>query len=110
MAKLLVDAILDKKGSDIILLDLRDQAIFADYFLIGTGENERQLKAMAEGVAEDAKKEAGVLPNGIEGEARTGWVLLDFGDLVVHLFAPHERAYYRLEELWQDAYPVLRMQ
>lgn len=92
------------------MLDLRDQAVFADYFLIGTGESERQLKAMAESVAEDAKKEAGVLPLGIEGEARTGWVLLDYGDLVVHLFAPQKRDYYRLEELWQDAYPVLRMQ
>lgn len=110
MARLLVEAILDKKGSDIILLDLREQAIFADYFLICTGENERQLQAMAEGVAQEAKEEAKILPLGIEGEAGTGWVLIDYGDLVVHIFGPNQRSYYRLEELWTDAYTVLRMQ
>ncbi|MCB9435271.1 MAG: ribosome silencing factor [Ardenticatenaceae bacterium] len=106
----MVDAVLDKKGSDIVLLDLREQALFADYFLICTGENERQLQAMAESVAMQAKEEASVLPRGIEGEAGTGWVLLDYGDLVVHIFGPHQRDYYRLEELWTNAHTVLRMQ
>lgn len=106
----MVEAVLDKKGSDIVLLDLRDQAIFADYFLICTGENERQLKAMAENVAMQAKDEAQVLPRGIEGEAGSGWVLLDYGDLIVHIFAPAQRDYYRLEDLWTHAHTVLRMQ
>ena len=110
LAHLLVDTILDKKGSDITLIDLRDQAIFADYFLIATGESDRQLQAMADGIWEDAKKKAGVQPAGIEGEPETGWVLIDFGDLIVHLFSPETRDYYSLEELWSQAYVVLHMQ
>jgi ribosome-associated protein len=106
----MVDAVLDKKGSDIILLDLREQAIFADYFLICTGDNERQLKAMAESVAMQAKQEAKILPLGIEGEPGGGWVLLDYGDLVVHIFSPSQRDYYQLEDLWVNAHTVLRMQ
>jgi ribosome-associated protein len=110
LAHLLVDSIIDKKGSNLVLLDLHEQAIFADYFLICNGENVRQLHALAQGIAEDAKHKASVLPLGVEGDAQSGWILLDFGDLVVHLFAPEKRAYYNLEDLWREAYPVLRMQ
>jgi ribosome-associated protein len=105
----LVETILDKKGHDILLLDLREQAIFADYFLMCNAENERQLRALAAGIAEDAKKEAGVYARGSEGEPEGGWVLVDFGDVIVHIFSPEQRDYYRLEELWHDAYTVLRM-
>jgi ribosome-associated protein len=110
LAHLIVDSLLDKKGNDIVLLDIRDQAVFADYFLICSGDSDRQLRALAEGVAQDAKKEARVQPLGIEGEAEAGWVLVDFGDLVVHMFSPEKRAYYDLEELWDEAHVVLRMQ
>ena len=110
LAHLLVDTIIDKKGSNVVLLDIHEQAVFADYFLICNGENIRQLHALAEGIAEDAKHKADVLPLGVEGDAQSGWILLDFGDLVVHLFAPEKRAYYNLEDLWRDAHPVLRMQ
>lgn len=106
----MVDTIVDKKGSNITLLDLRDQAVFADYFLICNGENERQLKALADGLTEKAKLNAHVLAYGIEGEAQSGWMLIDYGDLVVHLFSPDKRAYYNLEELWSDAHVVLHMQ
>lgn len=106
---MLVDSILDKKGSDITLLDIREQAVFANYFLICNGENERQLKALAENIAGDAKHKANTLASGIEGEPYGGWVLVDFDDLIVHIFSPEKRGYYDLEDLWRDARVVLRM-
>jgi ribosome-associated protein len=105
-----VDAILDKKGNDIVLLDLREQAIFADYFLICSGENQRQIRALAEGLRTEAKKEADVIAKSLEGASEAGWILVDFDDLIVHIFAPETRAYYDLEDLWSDAHVVLRMQ
>ena len=110
LAHVLVDTILDKKGSDILLLDLRDEAIFTDYFLICNGESRRQLKSLADGISEEAKEKADVKPWGQEGEPESGWVLIDYGDLVVHLFNPDTRHYYDLEDLWQNAHVVLRMQ
>lgn len=107
---MLVETILDKKGGDIVLLDIRDEALFTDFFLICNGESNRQLKALAEGIAEDAKKKAEKLAWGTEGEAESGWILIDYGDLIVHLFSPETRAYYNLEELWRGAHVVLRMQ
>ena len=106
---MLVDTIVDKKGSDIILLDLRDYATFADYFLIGNGENERQLKALAEDITLKVKDQPGTSEFGIEGQPSSGWVLIDFGDLIVHLFSPQKRDYYSLEDIWDEAHVVLRM-
>ncbi|MCI0580351.1 MAG: ribosome silencing factor [Chloroflexi bacterium] len=110
LAHLLVDTVLDKKGGDIILLDIRDKALFTDFFLICTGESGRQLQALADGIAEDAKKKATTLPWGVEGDAEGGWILMDYGDVIVHLFSPDKRTFYNLEELWGDAHVVLRMQ
>jgi ribosome-associated protein len=107
---LLVDTVLDKKGSDITLLDLREQAVFADYFLICNGENDRQLRAMASSIAQDAKQKARARAKSIEGSPEAGWVLVDFGDLLVHLFSPDKRHYYDLDGLWDDAHVVMRMQ
>jgi ribosome-associated protein len=110
LAQLLVDSILDKKGEDILLLDIREEALFTDYFLICNGENDRQIRALADSIATEAKKQANILPWGTEGEAAGGWVLLDFGDLIVHLFSPEMRNYYKLDELWGNSHVVLRMQ
>ena len=110
LAHILVDTMLDKKGDNILLLDMREEALFTDFFLICDGENDRQLKALADGIAGDAKKSADMLPWGTEGEPSNGWVLIDFGDLIVHLFSPEMRAYYNLEELWSGAHTILRMQ
>jgi ribosome-associated protein len=89
---------------------LREQAIFADYFLICDGESNRQLRALANSITQDAKQKADVPARNVEGTAETGWVLVDFGDLVVHLFAPDTRYYYDLEGLWSEAHVVLRTQ
>lgn len=105
-----MDAILDKKGVDILLLDIRDEAIFTDYFLICNGENDRQIKALVDGITDDARKKADSPPWGTEGEPSSGWVLLDYGDLIVHLFSPEKRSFYNLEELWGNSHVVLRMQ
>jgi ribosome-associated protein len=110
LAHLLVDTILNKKGANIILLDIRDEAVFTDYFLICNGDNDRQLRTLADSIADDAKKKAELVPWGREGEASSGWLLMDFGDLIVHLFSPEKRNYYRLEELWTNAHVVFRLQ
>ncbi|MBK9055754.1 MAG: ribosome silencing factor [Chloroflexi bacterium] len=86
LAHLLVETILDKKGTNIVVLDVSEQKVFTDYFLLCDADNERQLKAMAASVAEDAKKKAEVRKLAVEGDAVDGWVLVDFGNLVVHLF------------------------
>ncbi len=110
LAHILVDAILEKKGSNITLLDIREQAVFADYFLLCNGDNVRQLDALIGSITEEAKKKAQMLPLGVEGEAESGWMLADFGDLIVHVFSPEKRRYYNLEELWSKAHRVLEMQ
>lgn len=92
-----------------MLLDIRDVASFADYFVIASAETERQTQAILEAV-DDAMQADGVKPLGREGEPGSGWVLLDYGDVIVHLFAPAEREYYDLEGLWHAATPVVRIQ
>lgn len=110
LANALVDSIIDKKGNNILLLDIREQAVFSDYFILCNGENPRQIKALIDAVVENAKKKAGVRPSGVEGDPNTGWVLVDFGGVIIHLFSPEKRDYYNLEELWSNAHVVLRMQ
>lgn len=110
LAHILVDSILDKKGTDITLLDLREQTVFADYFLICCAGNERQLKAIANDIASDAKENGRHQLGTIEGDPQTGWVLVDLGDLIIHIFSPDKRHYYDLEGLWNEAHVVLRMQ
>ena len=105
-----MDTIVDKKGNNIILLDIRDQATFADYFLICSGENIRQLDALAQEISVRAKKQVSNTAVGIEGSASSGWILIDFGDLVVHVFSPEKRDYYQLEDIWDQAHVVMRMQ
>ena len=99
----------DKKASDIVLIDVSALTSIADYFVICSGSSERQLGAIADGVVE-GMKEDGVLPLGREGAAGAHWVLIDFGAVIVHVFAPPERDYYQLEKLWADAPTLLRVQ
>lgn len=92
-----------------MLLDARKVCSFADYFVICSGESERQVSAIYDEVGHRLKHE-GVLPSHHEGAVDSGWLLLDFGDIIVHIFAQFEREYYRLDELWSQAVPVLRIQ
>ena len=105
-----MDSILDKKGTNIVILDVSAQTVFTDYFLLCDADNERQLKALSDGIAEDAKKKADVRKWAVEGEPASGWMLVDFGDLVVHVFSEEQRDYYKLEELWSKGHTVLRIQ
>jgi len=108
-ARRVVELAEDKKGSDIVLIDVHELTSLADYFVICSGGSERQLAAIADGIAEGLKSE-GVLPLGREGAAGAHWVLIDFGAVVVHVFAPPEREFYQLEKLWADAPTLLRVQ
>jgi ribosome-associated protein len=105
-----VDAIADKKGEDILLLDIREQSQFTDYFVLGSGTSERHLRALMEGLEAEAKTKHVRRPLSVEGGAETGWVLVDYGDVIVHLFAPEKREYYNLEGLWREGKVVVRMQ
>lgn len=108
-AHLAIDAIEGKKGAQIVLLDVHNISMFTDYFLICSGDSERQIKAIAGGVQEALDKE-GMKRIGHEGSAESGWVLLDYGDLMIHIFSPEQRDYYQLEELWKDAQTVVKIQ
>ncbi len=104
-----MEAASDKQASDILLLDARGVCTFADYFVICSGDSGRQIKAIYEEVEHALKKE-GILSHHCEGTLDSGWLLLDFGDVIVHVFAPFEREYYQLAELWSEAIPVVRIQ
>jgi len=92
----------DKKAVDITLLDLRKAAGFADYFLICSGTNARQIRAIADAIME-ALASAGSKPAHVEGYDRSEWILLDYFDFIVHIFAPEPRVFYGLERLWGNA-------
>ncbi len=90
------------------MLETTEVCSFADYFIICSGESVRQLKAILDSVSEGLKKE-GILPMHEEGTAESGWVLLDYGDVILHVFAPFERDYYQLEKLWENASTKVRV-
>jgi ribosome-associated protein len=104
-----VDLAEDKQAADIVLLDIRPISVVADYFVICSGTSERHLNALLRDISGVLKREVQLIPLHSEGEAASGWVLLDYGDVVVHIFAPSEREYYRLEELWGAAVPVVQI-
>ena len=101
-----VRAIESKKGTDIRVLDLTGITSFADYFVICTGANQRQIQAIADEVGMQMKRQAGELPISVEGYNQAEWVLADYGDLLVHIFSPKSREYYGLERLWRGAKAV----
>ena len=97
-----VTAALDKKAHDVIVLDLRGTPAFTDFFVLCSGLNQRQVKAIADAV-EEALRAARVRPAHVEGYDRAEWVLMDFFTFIVHVFTPQTRAFYGLERLWGDA-------
>jgi ribosome-associated protein len=102
LVRLGANAAAEKKAMDVVAIYVAETLVVTDYFLIATGSNDRQVHAIADSI-EDALREAGVKPRGREGERELKWVLLDYGDFVVHVFQPDERGFYRLEKLWSDA-------
>lgn len=105
---MIIEALQEKKGEDILWLDIQKLTTFADYFVICTATSDRMLRALAEGVL-DKTAERGVDQGRQEGRSEDGWVVLDYGNIVVHLLMDDLRRYYRLEELWGDGKVVLRL-
>jgi ribosome-associated protein len=104
-----VDLISDVKGENIVLMDLQSVSLMADYFVIGTANSDRQLNAIIDKIREGLKADFKRLPIGVEGRGDSGWVLLDYGDVIIHLFTPNARRYYDLEGLWSGAPILVRM-
>jgi len=101
-ALLCVNASLEKKATDLVILNVKEISAFADYFIICTGGSDRQVRAIASAIQENLKK-AGILPLGVEGEAAGRWLLLDYEDVIIHVFLDTVRTFYDLERLWVEA-------
>jgi ribosome-associated protein len=108
LAHRIVDVASDKKASDIVLLRTAEVTTMADYFVIASGRSDRQVQALSKAIVDELRDE-GIKPLGIEGQSSARWVLLDYGSVIVHLFAPEEREYYGLERLWNTATQVVRL-
>jgi ribosome-associated protein len=93
----------DRKALDIVQLDLRGIIGYTDYFVICTGRSDRQVKAIHDAIHQGMKSEHGRLPRRVEGVSQAKWILMDYLDVVVHVFTPETREYYRLEQLWGEA-------
>jgi len=110
LAHIIVNKLEEHQAADITLLDLRDLTPFTDYFVICSVDSERQARSLQEIVLEDLKKQHAVRPLSTEGEPASGWILLDYNTVIVHIFSRPIRAYYRLEELWKAAPVLLKIQ
>ena len=106
---MIVDAVSERLGSDIVLLDMRDVSLLADYFVLCNAESSPQFQAILDEVETEAKRTGARILH-VEGERDSGWVLLDYGSVVLHVFDPELRAYYDLEGLWKKAKLVVRIQ
>jgi ribosome-associated protein len=94
---------LDKKAHDVLELDMRGLVGYTDFFVICTGNTDRQVKAIHDAILAGAKHEHELLPRRVEGQSRAQWILMDYLDTVVHIFTPATREFYRLEQLWGEA-------
>ncbi|GAB6167174.1 hypothetical protein JCM19992_31740 [Thermostilla marina] len=102
-AKIAARVAYDNRGRDIVILDMRKMTDLFDYFVIATGTSRRQMHAMSEEIDRALEQDVGDRRLGVEGYQESRWILLDYGDVVVHLFAPEVRDFYALEELWANA-------
>jgi ribosome-associated protein len=109
LAVQIAEIISDTPAAETIVLDIHELSTFADYFVICSGENERQLRAIVESISEKLA-ENGVRAHRIEGTPASGWLVMDYGDVIVHVFDVDQRAFYRLEALWQEAPTLLVIQ
>lgn len=108
MARGLVNILEEKIAEDILLLDIHEITDFTDYFIIASGTSDRMLDSLADAGLEKGKQLFGVKGRK-NGEPSDGWMVIDFGDVVVHLFSPDQREYYQLEQLWDKGKVLLRM-
>ena len=99
----------EKQATDIVMLDVREICSFAEYFVICSGDTNRHIEAIWHGIISEMKKN-GIISHHNEGISDSGWMLVDFGLVIVHVFATMEREYYQLDRLWDKAIPVVRMQ
>jgi ribosome-associated protein len=109
LARSLVRALEERKAEEIVLLDVQGRCPFADFFVLCSGTSERMLRALEETVVEAAHKEYKI-PARLEGHPESGWILVDLGTVIAHIFTPQRREYYDLEELWQDGKVIVRIQ
>ena len=109
IAKKAYDYLDDKKAVDIRIIDISKISIIADYFIIAGGTNVRQVKALADNVEEKLAKEE-VIPKHIEGYSNAGWILMDYGDVIIHIFNQEDRLFYDLERIWTDGQVIERIE
>lgn len=107
MALIAVEALEDKKAEDITIIDISEISILADYFIIASGSNRNQVQAMADNV-EDSLGKAGFLPKQIEGYQSANWILMDYKDIIVHVFSEEDRGFYDLERIWRDGKEITK--
>ena len=105
MAKLAYKALDEKQGRDIKVIDIREVSVIADYFIIASATNENQVQAMMENVDETLGR-AGFEPKQVEGNKNSSWVLMDYGDVIIHIFDEENRLFYDLERIWRDGKTV----
>lgn len=109
MTRLAYEALDEKKGEDIQVIEIKDISIIADYFIIANGTNSSQVNAMVDAVNEKLGK-IGIEPKRIEGVRSASWILMDYGDIVVHVFSKEDRLFYNLERIWRDGKTVSKEQ
>lgn len=102
-----MDVLEERKAEDIVLLDLRPDTILTDFFVICTGNSDRQIRALVDYVRQELKEKAGKLPYNVEGTPESGWMLMDYSNVVVHIFNAEQRDYYDLQSLWGSVAHVL---
>ncbi len=101
MTRLAIKALEDKKGNDIRVIDIQDVSIIADYFIIASGSNRNQVQTMADNV-EEVLGRAGYEPRQLEGYGTATWILMDYNDIIIHIFSEEDRLFYDLERIWRD--------
>ena len=106
IARLAADALDSKKGEDISILDIREISDIADYFVIATGNNPNQMEALME-AADEALSKAGINPGNTEGNKDSSWILMDYSDVIVHIFDAESRSFYDLDRIWKDSKKVI---
>jgi ribosome-associated protein len=111
LANRITEVIVDRQGEDILILDLKDVTTFTDYFVLCTTSSRRQMDVLASTIREEMKKDdVQQIPLNVEGEPDSGWILMDYNSVIVHLLSEEMRAFYRLEELWRSARIVASIQ